>query len=300
MSKQENSFFKSNPKVIITFAALVLAAAVIYYFNIPVPFIYHPFVPNDSGDVSVQFIDVGQGDSIFIHDHDTNVLIDAGENDKGAVVVEYLRDQGINDIDIAIGTHPHSDHIGGLDTVMENIPVTTLLLPVIPDSMIPTTKTYQDVLTTAQAQNVNVVFAQPGTSYPLSSGTLDILGPIGTYDDLNSYSIVSRFSYGNTSFLFTGDMEKDAETDLIEAGVDLHATVLKLGHHGSNTSSSAAFLKAVGAEYYAVCVGEDNSYGHPSQEVLNRLDDAPVYRTDADGSIIFSTDGNTIEVQTEH
>lgn len=250
-------------------------------------------------DVSVHFIDVGQGDCELIRVGDQSILIDAGENDKGNTVLDYLNKQGIEKIDLVIGTHPHSDHIGGMDTVINRIEVGEVLMPELPDSLVPTTKTYTDVLTAIADKNLPVTAAEPGQVYTFGDATLEILGPLRDYDDLNDMSVVAKLTYGSTTFLFGGDMEKEVEDDLLNANADVRADVLKLSHHGSKTSNSKAFLDAVGADTYAICVGAGNSYGHPHDQVLNRISGKQVYRTDLNGDIVIGTDGANLTVQTE-
>lgn len=254
---------------------------------------------NPGTDVSVHFIDVGQGDCELIRVGDQSILIDAGENDKGNTVVDYLNKQGIEKIDLFIGTHPHSDHIGGMDTVINRMEVGEVLMPELPDSLVPTTKTYTDVLTAIADKNLPVTAAEPGQVYTFGDATLEILGPLRDYDDLNDMSVVAKLTYGSTTFLFGGDMEKEVEDDLLGAKADVRADVLKLSHHGSKTSNSKAFLDAVGADTYAICVGAGNSYGHPHDQVLNRISGKQVYRTDLNGDIVIGTDGANLTVQTE-
>ena len=250
--------------------------------------------PPAGGEVRVHFIDVGQGDCILIEGSGESVLIDAGENDQGDEVLGYLSAAGIEDIDLAVGTHPHSDHIGGMDTVLEGITVGRLMLSDVPDSIVPTTRTYLDLLDAAEETGTEMFYGYPGDQVSICGGTLTVLGPVEDYDDLNDESLVIRFDYGESSFLFTGDMESGAEEDLLASGADIGADVLKVGHHGSNTSSSEEFLRAVGPEIAVIECGEGNDYGHPHLEVLERLEavSAAVYRTDLDGSVVVTADGS--------
>lgn len=259
--------------------------------------------PELSGETAlVHFIDVGQGDSMLIQCGGKNILIDAGENDKGTVVNAYLDKIGVETIDLAIGTHPHSDHIGGLDVVLDAHKTGKIILPSVPEDKTPTTRTYRDLLKSIQAQNLKITLAKPGKTYEFGAGTLEILGPVkDDYDSLNDFSVVCRFTFGDWSFLFTGDMESDAEKDLLDAGTDVSARVLKLGHHGSSTSTSQEFLDAVGPEICVMEVGEDNSYNHPHRETVQKMQEGgyQVYRTDLNGSIVFTTDGTECSVETE-
>ena len=156
--------------------------------------------PSESADFQVHFIDVGQGDSILIRSDGHNILIDAGENDKGRTVVSYLEALGVDSLDLVIGTHPHSDHIGGLDVVISEIDVKQVLMPKVKKSIVPTTKTYQDLLAAIQDQNITAAISEPGQTYAFGKGLLTVLGPVQEYDDLNDSSLVARFDYGSFSF----------------------------------------------------------------------------------------------------
>ncbi|MGI5893193.1 MAG: ComEC/Rec2 family competence protein [Candidatus Merdivicinus sp.] len=249
----------------------------------------------------VHFIDVGQGDSILIRCDGADILIDAGENNQGETVNAYLDQLGIENLDLVIGTHPHSDHIGGLDLVLSKHPVEQIILPQLPESLIPTTRTFEDLLYAIGQQNLSVTPAVPGNCYEFGEGKLEILGPTGTYEDLNNYSVVCQFTYGEISFLLTGDMEQEAEQDLLDCGADLSADILKLGHHGSSTSTGSAFLKTVSPSACVIEVGEGNSYNHPHAETIQRVEEAgcSIFRTDLDGNILIETDGKNWAVSTE-
>lgn len=252
---------------------------------------------------TVTFIDVGQGDSALISCGGVNVLIDAGENNKGDEVLLKLSELGVKSLDYVIGTHAHSDHIGGLDTVLGGIEVKNIILSDLPDSLVPNTKTYSDLVDAIINNNVNVIAAEVGASYKIGEGKLTLLAPANNkYNDLNDWSIVARFEFGQTRFLFTGDAEEGAEEDILYGGADLSATLLKAGHHGSSTSSSQKFLNAVDPEIVVISVGVGNSYGHPNAEALSRFAGigAKVYRTDISGDITAVSDGKTITVSCEN
>lgn len=242
-----------------------------------------------ASDCQVHFIDVGQGDSILIRSDGYTALIDAGENDQGKTVMDYLKAQGISRIDYLLMTHPHSDHIGGMDIVIKNFDIGTVIMPKLMDEIVPTTRTYTEVLEALLDKDLKITASKVGASYELGQGVLTILGPARDYDDLNNTSLVCRFEYQGKRFLFTGDMESPVESDMLEDGVDLRADVLKLGHHGSSSSTSKRFYRAVDPDYCIVLCGDGNSYGHPHRETIATIgeSDAEIYRTDYQGDILF-------------
>lgn len=255
------------------------------------------------GEVSVHFIDVGQADCELIQTPESTVLIDAGDIGGGDAVVAYLKAQGVNRIDLLIASHPHADHIGGMKEVVETFDIGKIIFSDVPDELIPTSKTYEGLIDAIAARGYKITKAEPRAVYDLGGGaSLTILGPVAQYDDLNETSVACRFDFGKTSFLFTGDAERENENDLVAAyGSALKADVFKLGHHGSSTSNQQKLLNAVDPDI-AVCeVGYDNSYGHPHAETLERLLKMGVmlYRTDRDGTVVISSDGETLSVVTE-
>lgn len=257
-------------------------------------------VPKD-GEASVHFIDVGQGNCTLILSNDASVLIDAGETDQGQVVVDYLQSQGVTSLDYVIASHPHSDHIGGMPEVLEAVQVKHLIMPELKDSLIPTTRVYEKLLTAIAEHNIPVTAAKLGDTYEVGSGRLTILGPTGDFDDLNNMSVGVKFTYGTRSFLTTGDMEKEAEEGLLSAGQDLSADVFLLSHHGSKYSNCDELLDRIGASYYVAQMGYGNEYGHPHTEVVDRVHarGGTLYRSDVNGDVVFTTDGTSLNVQTE-
>lgn len=254
------------------------------------------------GELQVDVIDVGQGESILITTAEKAVLIDAGENDKGDEVLEHLQRRGITELDLAIGTHGHSDHIGGMDTVLANISVDEFWMGVMPDKLVPSTKTYMDVLEQLDVKKIPYREPEVGTQYDLGSGgVLTVLGPQGTPTDLNNCSLVCRVDFGDVSFLFSGDAEESEEKAILASGVDVDVDVMTMGHHGSETSSSSAYFKAASPSYAAISCGANNSYGHPHKATIQKLKNADVLyrRTDINGTITFRTNGKTIEYSSE-
>lgn len=254
---------------------------------------------NDRGQLTVSFIDVGQGDSILIQTPlGQCMLIDGGERGQGEKLLEYLGKQGIDKIDIIVGTHPHSDHIGGLIAVLENFRVDKVYLPKVTH----TSSTFRDLLTVIKSQGLKVNTARAGAAIPLEGVDSVFIAPVReTYESLNDYSAVVKLVYGNNSFIFCGDAEEESEQDMLSSSRgDLKCQVLKVGHHGSSTSTSDPFLNAARPQYAVIMCGTDNDYGHPHKETIEKLNQAGVkiYRTDENENIVFSSDGNSLKIET--
>lgn len=249
------------------------------------------------GNLSVHYIDVGQADCILLIQGTHSMLIDGGNNDDGKAVVSYLQKQGITRLDYVIGTHPHEDHIGGLDNVIKAFEIGQVIMPKVSHN----TTTYEDVLKAVKNKGLSITAAKAGQSYTLGQAQMHILSPTkNKYDDLNAYSVVTRVVFGENSFLFTGDMITENETALLKAKANVSADVLKVAHHGSYTSNSKEFLSAVGAKYAVIQVGKGNDYGHPHTNILQRISAlSTVYRTDRNGTIVVTSNGKDINVQTE-
>ena len=240
----------------------------------------------------VSYIDVGQGDSILIQVGDCDILIDAGTASYGTTVSNYLKNKGVDDIELMINTHPDADHCGGLTTVLNNFAVEEVW---ISKDTSKTTAAYKNFVAAITSEGLTAKKPNAGTVYTYEYLTLTVLYSEKASDSNNS-SIVVMLEYGSFKFLFTGDVGTEVENKLLSSGTDLSCDVLKVGHHGSRYSSSASFLSATGADYGIICVGAGNSYGHPTTDALNRLSAAgiKVYRTDKNGHVVFSSDGNSL------
>lgn len=243
-------------------------------------------------ELQIHYIDVGQGDATLIVSDGHAMLIDAGENDKGSKVWSYLKNQGINELDYVIGTHPDSDHIGGMDVILYKFDCKNVFMP----DYTKDTKTYDDVIKVAQNKNYKIKSVKAGDTYSLGKASFTVIAPNKKYEDSNNSSIGIILTYGEKSFLFTGDAEEEAEKDILANGIDIKADVYKAGHHGSRTASCDEFLEKVKPEYIVISCGEDNKYGHPHAAILNYciFNHIPLYRTDKQGTIVLKTDGKNI------
>lgn len=256
--------------------------------------------PNSPDEpLRVHYIDVGQGDSILIQYKKHNILIDAGENGCGSGILKYLKKQGVSSLDYAIATHPHSDHIGGMDEVIKELSVKEVFLPRLPEELQPTTKSYTSLLYAVSESGARLTAPEDGQKIEWDDFVLTFMVPKADYDNLNNMSVIAKVNYKNASYLFNGDAEKEREKELLSSGADLKADVLKAGHHGSSTSSTADFIHAVKPKIAVISCGKDNDYGHPSKKTLKTLSDAKVYRTDRSGTIVISSNGEKYTVSEE-
>lgn len=246
-----------------------------------------------SDKLEVDFIDVGQADSILVSNKNETMLIDAGNNENGNDVVKHIKEKGITKINYLVGTHPHADHIGGLDDVINSdLEIENVYMPKIQTN----TKTFEDVLDALKNKNLKVTAPKKGDAFTIGDANCEVMtDSILDKENLNLCSIVIKLQFGEKSFLFMGDAETENEKTISWPKVD----VLKVGHHGSNSSSSQNFLNQVKPEYAIIMAGKDNTYGLPKQKILDRLNKigAKLYRTDELGTITIISDGKTIEVK---
>lgn len=251
--------------------------------------------------LAVHFIDVGQADCALIECGGAYVLIDGGNRDDGQKVISYLQSCGVEELEAVICTHAHEDHVGGLPAVLAVYPTAAVYAP---------TKTYasnvfDDFMYYVDQQRLEVIIPAPGDSFKLGEAEITVLGPVKSYAETNDTSIVAMVEFYNNRFLFTGDMEVAAENDMLDYWGDAQewdVDVLKVGHHGSSTSSGYRFVYETDPEYAIISCGKDNSYGHPHDEIVDRYKDAgvPMLRTDELGTILAVSDGNEITITWEN
>ena len=253
---------------------------------------------DENAPLQVHFLDVGQALSVLVECDGQFMLYDGGNVDDGSRVVSYLQQQGVEELQYVFCSHAHEDHVGGLVAALAYFPAHHVYAPVTEAD----TKCFRDFVKYTQQQGLAVEVPAAGTVWQLGSATVTQLGPVAQYSDTNDTSLVLRLDYGSTSFLLTGDMEADAERDLVNTGANLKADVLQVGHHGSSTSTSYIFLNSVLPEMGVISCGVNNKYGHPHEETLSILRDAgvDVYRTDLLGTITIGSDGQNYTVGTEH
>lgn len=254
-------------------------------------------LPQNSS-LEVHYIDVGQADSALVLCDSKAMLIDGGNAEDSDLIAAYLKKENVSVLDYIVCTHAHEDHCGGLSGALSVVTVENVLAPQTETD----TEVYQNFKDKTAAQGLTIQHPSAGDSFTLGSSNVQIVGPITEdADDPNNTSIVMKLTYGDTSFLFTGDAERDEEQAILSAGYDISADVLKVGHHGSDSSTSYIWLREIMPKYAVISVGKGNSYGHPTEEVLSRLRDAgaQVFRTDLQGDIIAVSDGTDITITTE-
>ncbi len=247
----------------------------------------------------VSFIDVGQGDCSLLSCNGVNILVDGGESHYAGTVLSYLRSVGVDKIDCYVLTHPHSDHIGASASIISSLPVEQIFITHFSEFNMPTTNTYENVLDAISETSANVVEVAAGDTFKIGDVELNIVAPFEESDDYNDMSIVFTASYKDTEILFTGDTTKKIEKQILTNGYDVDCDVLKVAHHGSSTSSSAEFVDAVSPELSVISCGENNSYGHPHNEILELFENRALnfMRTDELGTIVYYGDGKVMKAE---
>ena len=247
-----------------------------------------------STNLSIYYFDVGQADSILITNNDNSMLIDAGNNEDGKLLVSYIKDElNIDKIDYVVGTHPHEDHIGGLDDIIDNFAINKVYLP----EALTTTKTFEDVLDAIANNNLNITVPTIGEKFSLGDLNFEIIYTGKGINNLNEASIIIKMTFGNHTYLFTGDTIEEVEKTILDKNIDID--VLKVAHHGSSTSTCKEFLEATTPKYAIISVGLDNSYNHPDEATLDRLKKYTnkIYITKDLGTILLTSDGTNINIE---
>lgn len=239
------------------------------------------FMSDDQTSLKVYFFDVGQADSMLIQNNGENMLIDAGNNEDGEMLVNNLKTLGVEKIDYLVGTHPHEDHIGGMDDIINNFSIGKIFMPNVTTN----TKTFEDVLDAAKNKDLQIETPKIGDEFTVGSANCSVVYVGDDKENLNLSSIIIKLNYNNLSYLFTGDAEAEIENKIDVGKIN----ILKVAHHGSDTSSSEKFVKETAPEVAIILVGKDNSYGHPSDEIIKRYEEvgSKIYRTDEVGNIFI-------------
>lgn len=289
---------KGNKKAqLVTIIVFAIIAIISSFFG-------KDFIDNNigtpDGNIEISYLDVGQGDAAYIRVNGQDILIDAGPKSDSDKLMKQLEEKNIDDFEIVIATHPHEDHIGGMTQVFDKYDVESFYMPKVTN----TTKTFENMMKSVSNEGLKANVIKEGTSFDLGEGAkFEAYSPIkDSYDDFNDYSPIMKLTYGNNSFIFTGDAEKLVEEEVLKKySKELNADVIKFGHHGSSTSSTKSFIEAISPKYGIISCGVDNSYGHPHREVLDIINKMGIeaYRTDTQGQITLTSDGNTINIKTE-
>ena len=254
------------------------------------------------GELKVHFIDVGQGDCIFVAASGGNMLIDCGEESETPKAVNYLKNMGVKRLDYVVGTHPHSDHMGGMDLIISSFDIGEFIIPHLDDEDIPTASYFVHFIDAAEKYGVKLTEAAVGSGFAVGDARCEVVAPNSRkYKELNNYSIAVMLRHGSESFIFTGDAEGVSEREMAASGRLGKVSVLKVGHHGSDTSTSADFLRAICPDAAVISCGAGNPYGHPKDITIERLSEYTdnIFRTDLCGTIVITSDGSGLSVSTE-
>lgn len=254
-------------------------------------------IPNISDQstsyMKIHFIDVGQADCTLIDANGTYMLVDAGNNEDSELIITYLKNIGVSRLEYVIGTHPHEDHIGSLDAIINTFEIGKVILP----DVLHTSVTFEELLDAIGNKGLKITKPIVGQSYEIGKANFTIIAPNTNYgDELNNWSVGIKIVNGNHSIVMCGDAEEKAEIDMLANDINIGADILKVSHHGSQTSSSDDFIEAINPTYAVISTGLNNDYGHPHKEILTKLKSRgiTVYRTDMQGTIIATSDGTNI------
>lgn len=257
----------------------------------------------ETGNIAVHFVDVGQGNCTVIQSDNEAVLIDAGEREYSSKVLSFLEDNGITKLRYVIATHPHSDHIGAMATVLDKIEADEIFMPYIADKYAPTSKTYMNLLTVIDEKDIKVEFLSENKEFKFDGVTFKILTPVEQTNSFNNMSLITKIEFKNMSTLILGDAENKEINSVMKANVDFDFSshIMLLPHHGSNTSLNEKLMSQANIATAIISCGKDNSYGHPNEEVVDWLDenDIEYYRTDESGDVSLITDGKEYTIITE-
>ena len=284
-------------KIITTIAAVIIVALMGIFFPEEAPETPEVLTPISGNGLTVHFIDVGQADCALLECDGKYMIIDGGNVEDGQLVVSYLKRLGVETIDRVVCSHAHEDHVGGLAGALNYATVDKALCSVSSfDS-----ETFDNFVVYLSKQGKEITIPKAGDVFALGSAQVQVIGPVQESEEPNNMSLVLRVVYGNTSFLFTGDAEREEEQDILAAGYEMDSTVLKVGHHGSENSTTYPFLREIMPEYAVISVGEGNVYGHPTEAALSRLRDvgANILRTDTCGNIVCTSDGEAVSFTTQ-
>lgn len=250
-----------------------------------------------TGTMKVSFLSVGNADSILVEQNNHFMLVDTGNYENASDIEQYLNREGVKQLDELVLTHQHADHIGSASEIIKDYTIGKLYFPKIPKAQTPTTAAYRHMDSERAKKGLQYTYPEVGASFNIGDAKATILAPNGTsYEDENNYSIVLKVTFGNNSFLLTGDASVPSEKEMLDKGLSLKADVLKVGHHGSSSATSEPFLDKVQPKYAVISCGVNNDYGHPHKTTMNKLQERniPVYRTDECGTIVATSDGNKI------
>lgn len=287
----KKNFIKRNSYL---FPLFILMLIIILIFS---NFTFNPnnsFI-NSNDKMIIHYIDVGQGDATLIQVNSKNILIDSGPESSKKSLFEYLNSINLNKLDYVIATHPHEDHIGNMHHIIQEYDILSFYAPKVTSN----TKTFEQMVDSLKNKNLKINIIKEGTSsIDLGNHTRTTVFSPSKYDyeNLNNYSPIIKIEYKNTSFLFTGDAEEEVENKVLHNNFSISSDVLKVGHHGSSTSTSNSFLSVVNPSISIISVGKDNNYNHPSNKTIKKLQQnkSIIYRTDIDGNVILISDGSTI------